>query len=225
MTVDPAAPSTDLARREPRITCLLADPVVGRATLAGRYLSGRGIAVIGTPSSAGELVTLAELHRPNVLVVDDELAPEQGHTLTRVLSSRAQRSAIIVATNGGDRDFLIQSLEAGARGILSRRAPLRDLVRAIEMVCDGRYSISVRMLGLLDDSSIPARMAQLDARERAVLRLVVNGLRVADLLTGLVARADRHQARAHPRAHEAAAAQDRGGASRGRAPRASAVAI
>ena len=159
-----------------------------------------------------------------MLVVDDELAPEQGHTLTRVLSSRAQRSAIIVATNGGDRDFLIQSLEAGARGILSRRAPLRDLVRAIEMVCDGRYSISVRMLGLLDDSSIPARMAQLDARERAVLRLVVNGLRVADLLTGL-ARADRHQARAHPRAHEAAAAQDRGGASRGRAPRASAVAI
>ena len=185
MKADPIAPTTELARREPRITCLLADPDVGRAALARRYLSGRGIAVIGTPTSAGELVTLAELYRPNVVVVEDQLAPEQAHTLTRVLSSRAQRSAIIVATNGGDRDFLIQALDAGARGVLSRRAPLRDLVRAIEMVCDGRYSISVRMLGLLNDAAIPSRMAQLDSRERAILRLVVNDLRAADLLTGL----------------------------------------
>ena len=133
MKADPIAPTTELARREPRITCLLADPDVGRAALARRYLSGRGIAVIGTPTSAGELVTLAELYRPNVVVVEDQLAPEQAHTLTRVLSSRAQRSAIIVATNGGDRDFLIQALDAGARGVLSRRAPLRDLVRAIEI--------------------------------------------------------------------------------------------
>ena len=150
-----------------------------------RYLESRGIAVIETPGSAAELVALAELHRPNVIVVDDQLAPDQGHTLVRVLSTRAQSSAIIVSTEAADRDFLIQSLEVGARGILSRAAPQRDIVRAIEMVCDGRFSISVRLLGLLDGSTSAERMAQLDSRERAVLRLVVNGLRGTDLLAGV----------------------------------------
>ncbi len=83
MTSDAAVPSTELARREPRITCLLADPDRDRAALERRYLEGRGIAVIGTPTSAGELVALAELHRPNVLVVDDQIAPD------RATSSRA----------------------------------------------------------------------------------------------------------------------------------------
>jgi len=185
MTRDPSAPSTEIARREPRITCLLADRDADRASLGRRYLEGRGIAVLATPESAAELVALAELHRPNVIVVDAQLAPEQGHAMIRVLSSRAQRSAIIVSTDDGDRDFLIQSLEAGARGVLSRDAPRRDLVRAIEMVCDGRFSISVRLLGLLDGSASAERIAQLDSRERAVLRLVVNGLRGTDLLAGL----------------------------------------
>ena len=69
--------------------------------------------------------------------------------------------------------------------MLSRAAPLRDLVRAIEMVCDGRFSINVRLLGLLEGGGTSQRLAQLDSRERAVLRLVVNGLRGTDLLTGL----------------------------------------
>lgn len=190
MSRDAVVPSTELARREPRISCLLADPDGERAATQRRYLESRGVAVIGTSTSAGELVALAELHRPNVLVVDDQTAPEQGHVLTRVLSSRAHRSAIIVVTDVGDRDFLIRSLEAGARGILSRAAPRRDLLRAIEMVCDGRFSINVRLLGLLEGGVTSQRLAQLDSRERAVLRLVVNGLRGTDLLKGLPAPTD-----------------------------------
>lgn len=58
------------------------------------------------------------------------------------------------------------------------------------MVCDGRYSISVRLLGLLDDAEMSDRIARLDSRERAVLRLVVNGLRGTDLLMGFAGPTD-----------------------------------
>jgi DNA-binding NarL/FixJ family response regulator len=108
-----AATTTDLARREPRVTCLLGDPDTARAALVRRYLESRGIAVIGTPAMAAELIALAELYRPNVILVDDELAPDEGPFLARVLQARARRSAIIVATDGGDRDALIELLEGG----------------------------------------------------------------------------------------------------------------
>ena len=58
------------------------------------------------------------------------------------------------------------------------------LCARIEMVCDGRFSISVRLLGLLGDDVVARRVSQLDSREHAVLRLEVNGLRGTDLPGG-----------------------------------------
>jgi two-component system response regulator DesR len=190
MTSQPVRLSTALARREPRVSCVLADTDLDRVAATRRYLESRGIAVIGTPATVGELLVLVELHRPNVAVIDDQLEGFGGPSMARAVAERTSHTAIIVNTQGGDGEFLIEALEAGARGVLSRDAPRRDLVRSIEMVCDGRFSISVRLLGLLGDDVVARRVSQLDSREHAVLRLVVNGLRGTDLPGGFPGPAD-----------------------------------
>lgn len=184
MTSTSPRPGKALARRESRITCVVAEPDLERVAATRRYLEARGIVVVGTPASVGELLVLCELHQPNVVAIDDELEGWGGAAVARAVAQRAPRTAIIVKTEKRDGDFLVDALDAGARGVLPHDAPRRDLVRAIEMVCDGRFSINVRMLGLLDRSAVSHRESQLDSRERAVLRLAVNGLRGSDLSGG-----------------------------------------
>ncbi len=190
MTLRPSGTSTALARRESRIACVIGDPNANRVLATRRYLEARGIVVIGTPGTVGELLVLSELQKPNVAIIDNRLEGWGGAAVARAVAERTSRTGIIVTTESRDREALIETLEAGARGVLPHDAPRRDLVRAIEMVCDGRFSISVRLLGLLDDAAASHRVAQLDSRERAVLRLVVNGLRGTDLTGGFPGATD-----------------------------------
>jgi DNA-binding NarL/FixJ family response regulator len=89
-------------------------------------------------------------------------------------------TAVMVYTGYADEPRLLEALDAGARGFLSKDAPLEELARAIEIVASGRTYVDASLAPALvrpETVSIP----QLTARERDVLRLLSDGLRTEEV--------------------------------------------
>lgn len=174
---------TELAPRPPAqsLTVVVADRHPTTLAAVAEFIETRGIVVAGRAQDGHVARALIEQLKPTVALIDPRLTGTDGIAITAAIRTTAPRTSVIVYAEPGDRDLLVDSLEAGARGFLLRDTPLRDVVRAIEMVCDGRYSVGVRALGLLDENRGLSRAARLSRRERELLRLVVNGVRSTDL--------------------------------------------
>lgn len=180
--MDVAAPSTTrVTRRDRKVTCVLADRQAPILRGVRDFLESRGLAVLGVAHDGQEALELIERLQPTIAVLDPNLRTLDGIEITARARASSPRTQVIMYSDVRYRELLVDALEAGARGFVVKDAPLRDLVRAIEMVCDGRYSVNVRLLGLLEEGSRLRRAAGLTARESEVLRLVVNGLRGIDV--------------------------------------------
>ncbi len=180
--MDVAAPSTTrVTRRDRKVTCVLADRQAPILRGVRDFLESRGLAVLGVAHDGQEALELIERLQPTIAVLDPNLRTLDGIEITARARTSSPRTQVIMYSDVRYRELLVDALEAGARGFVVKDAPLRDLVRAIEMVCDGRYSVNVRLLGLLEEGGRLRRAAGLTARESEVLRLVVNGLRGIDV--------------------------------------------
>jgi len=88
--------------------------------------------VVAGAANAQELVELVQLHDPDV-VVTDLVMPGNGITAIRRLCARGFRR-IIVLTGFEDEDRIVEALEAGALGYVSKIADLEEIVIAIHQV-------------------------------------------------------------------------------------------
>lgn len=156
------------------VTCVIADRHATIVQATRDFVESRGVTVCAVAHDGTTTLELVTEHQPTLAIVDPDIG---GIELTARITRSAPKTGVIIYADPPHRRLLVDALGAGARGFVTKDAPLRDLVRAIEMVCDGRYSVSIRLLGLLEDEGLAGRAGSLSARERSVLRLIVNGVR------------------------------------------------
>jgi two-component system response regulator NreC len=90
---------------------------------------------------------------------------------------------VLSLTVHAEHEHLLQLLEAGARGYLTKEAASRDLVDAIRVVAAGEVYVRPTTARLLAAAVVPQRSADtardrfrhLSDRERGILRLVAQG--------------------------------------------------
>lgn len=165
-----------------RVTVVVADRQAPILRGVCDFLEGRGIDVVGRAHDGPRALELIRELRPSVALLDPNLPELDGIEIAATVRRILPRTAVIIYSDIRYRELLVDAIEAGARGFVPKDAPLRDLVRAIEMVCDGRYYVNVRLLDLLSDSPKIRRTSELTQRQADVLRLVVNGARGVDVL-------------------------------------------
>ena len=140
--------------------------------------------VVGEAGDGLQAVAEAERVQPDVALLDADLPNCDGIRATQQISIRVPDCRVIVFSAQEDEQILVQSLEAGASGYLSKGAPLAELIEATRAVHRGEALVPPRMLGALlrrlivrrrerDDAL--KRMAKLTRREREVLALVAQG--------------------------------------------------
>lgn len=163
-----------------RTTCLLADDHPALLDAVGRFLELSGIEVVHRARNGQEALDEVRKRRPNLALLDLVLPRLSGTETARLIVREVPETAVVVYTGYADEPRLLEALDAGARGFLSKDAPLDELARAVEIVASGRTYVDASLAPTLvrpETISIP----QLTARERDVLRLLADGLRTEEV--------------------------------------------
>jgi DNA-binding NarL/FixJ family response regulator len=103
---------------------------------------------------------------------------------TSLIKERLPETRVLVLTGEEDQGTLVEAVEAGANGYLTKECPLAELIAAARAVHRGETLIPGRMLGALlarlirrrREHEAAARMiGHLTRRERQVLALLADG--------------------------------------------------
>jgi DNA-binding NarL/FixJ family response regulator len=143
-------------------------------------------------AQAGRLI--AQREDLDVLLVDWRLPDLPGDLFMREVHRKRPQLKFVALTMFADEPHIAQAFAAGAVGYVSKEAPITELLEAIRLVhAGGQYvppAFASRAAELFagrlptgaDDGS---PLAALTRREREIFRLVVRGLRSAEIASQL----------------------------------------
>lgn len=158
-------------------TLLVDDHAVVREGL--RLVLGQqaDLSVVGEAADPSEAMDLAERLRPDVIVMDIALGPQDGVAAIEAILARVPQARVLVLTMFHDAETLRQCLLAGAAGFVVKGANSSDLIDAIRAINRGERYIHSSVVGLVVEDSLRWLRdgAGLSRREREVLSLLGGG--------------------------------------------------
>ena len=131
-----------------------------------------------------QAVAVAEESTPDVALLDINLPNCDGIRATSLIKEHAPDCKVLVLTGEEDQETLVEALEAGASGYLTKESPLAELIHATRAAFRGETLIPPRMLGALlsrlirrrrEQDEALQRVAKLTKREREVLAFLAEG--------------------------------------------------
>ncbi|MBV8880052.1 MAG: response regulator transcription factor [Planctomycetaceae bacterium] len=171
------------------IKVLLADdhPIVREGLRA--YLSTqRSLDVVGEAVDGMDVVEKVAALVPDVVLLDIAMPRLNGIETTRHLHASKAPAKVLILSIHEEREFLLESYQAGARGYILKDSAPSDVTRAIEAVHAGDpfYTVGTARLllesarGKLDPPAVP-RTEELSGREREILCMACEGLRSSEI--------------------------------------------
>ena len=142
------------------------------------------IKVIATAGESESLFRVLEDHLPDVLVLDLVLPGLNGVEITRRLQESHPDIAIIIFSGNSPDDLLLEAIDAGALGILSKNAAQEELVQAIRAVHQGETHFGSHISPALLRNYIGRQrtiardqdaVSKLSEREIEIIRLFADG--------------------------------------------------
>ena len=125
-----------------------------------------------------------ELH-PNVVLLDFKLPDITGLEVIARLLRIDPHIKIIMLSSAINDLFPLRSLDAGARGYLTKNATKEELVRAIYAVAAGQKVISPLIASRLAlakiDDKIPASYSSLGNKEFEVMMMTIRGVPIKEI--------------------------------------------
>lgn len=134
------------------------------------------IRVIGEAANMEEALQQAELHSPDVVLMDIKMPGADGIEAVRRLKEKRPDCHIIMLTLY--EEYVTEAIEAGATGYLLKDVKREELVQAIRAVQQGRAPLSPLSRELLTEFSNlikGAERSHLSERELEILRLISGG--------------------------------------------------
>lgn len=175
---------------------LLADPEVlfRHALRIALEDDGTGL-VVAEASTGTEAIQSAELAEPQLAIVAARFTDMTGPQLCARILDASPGCGTIIIDDAPHHSVLLEALEAGAGGYVSRDLGFEEFLGSARTVLDGGAYVPPSMLGgLLHDlvqrrraaNSGIRRLAELSRREREVLSLLSRGYEVSAIASELV---------------------------------------
>jgi len=125
------------------------------------------IDLVGTAKDAGEAIDLAELHLPDVALLDVRMPGGGGSRAAREIRLRSPETQIVALSASTDPRTVVSMVRAGAVGYVGKDQSGDELLRAIHRSADGRSSIVVDRLGEVAERLTEHQSRQVQTAERA----------------------------------------------------------
>ncbi|MBI2071261.1 MAG: response regulator transcription factor [Elusimicrobia bacterium] len=142
----------------------------------------KGIEIIGEAANGHEAVAMAKKLQPDVVLMDIRLPELDGISATRVVRKDCPKTNVVILSSYEDEAHVLEAIQAGANGYLSKMLPARELVNAIKTFSQEGVLIPQPIMGKLMEGIRKISSAQLEASlinltktELAILAMVGRG--------------------------------------------------
>lgn len=150
-----------------------------------------GISVVGEATTGEAAMTLAEEHRPDLVLMDVGMPGINGIEATRRIVARRPETRVLIVTMFEDDASVFAAMRAGAGGYVLKDATKEELRRAIQAVGNGEAifspAVAARVIAHFAQPRPPGRaFPDLTEREHEILEFIARGwnnARIADHLT------------------------------------------
>ena len=147
-----------------------------------------GIRMVAPPvARAEDALEVVASSQPAVVLMDVELAGDMnGVEATRRIREMAPETHVVLMTGHDDERLLVDAVEAGASGFLSKSEAVDDVLDAVRAAAEGEVLVDptalsrvLRMVAMerAVRQEADTVFAQLTTREREILQLLAQGLR------------------------------------------------
>jgi DNA-binding NarL/FixJ family response regulator len=164
------------------IRVLLADDhTLVRAGIRGLLANLAGVEVVGEAEDGYEAVRLAELLKPDVVLLDVGMPALNGlEAAARIVKFDATIRVVILSMHMSE-EYVLQALRAGAAGYLLKGSAVAELEVAVRAVARGETYLSPAVSKRVVDDYVSRTggatdpLAALTPRQREILQLVAEG--------------------------------------------------
>jgi DNA-binding NarL/FixJ family response regulator len=144
--------------------------------------------VVGAVGDGHLLLDAAMRLRPDVIVTDISMPGLSGLDVLPRLKAERVESKVIVLTMHNDPELATRAMRAGASGFLLKQSAGEELVTAIHQALQGHVYLTPAVTKeVMERMSAPGGSPEthLTARQRDVLRLIVEGRRMKEIAAAL----------------------------------------
>jgi DNA-binding NarL/FixJ family response regulator len=159
---------------------LVDDHKIMRDGLISLMGCAKDINIVAEASGGGEAIEKAIEYSPDVVVMDLTLPDMGGIEATRRILANNPRIRVLILSMLLDRNCVLESMEAGARGYLAKDCAAEELVTALRTVHSGKPYFCADATEILIQGFAPASVTErivpvLTKRELEVLKLTAEG--------------------------------------------------
>ena len=164
----------------PTQVVLVDDHVLVRAGIRALIDRMEGVKVVGEAANGTEALALIEKELPDLVVLDITMPGVKGLSVLEEITHRFPTVRVIMLTMHEAREYVIQSLKAGAAGFIPKSAAATELREAIDTVMRGKTFVS-RETSQADSAAVDkvtqqqALIEKLTPRQREILVLIAEG--------------------------------------------------
>jgi DNA-binding NarL/FixJ family response regulator len=169
---------------------LVDDHAVVRDGLRALLATQLDIRVVGSFGAADAALQFVAGSPPDVAVLDIELGGVDGIEAARRIQDVSPQTHILMLSMHASPEYVYQALRAGATGYVLKESAGDEVVAAVRGVHDGRRFLSEKISARSIDEYLRERGAdspleRLSARERQVMKLIVEGHTSGEVATML----------------------------------------
>lgn len=169
------------------IKVLLADDhSIVRAGLCSLIEECSDMEVVAQASEGQEVLRVVAKSRPDVAVVDISMPGMDGLEVVSRLRDLCPDLPVIILSMHEEEHYIVQALDNGAMGYITKRSAPEDLVRAIRRVHGGGRFLSDKASEILAyrvslGSQSLSPLERLSKREKQVLTSLASGLTIGEI--------------------------------------------
>lgn len=172
-----------MAGKKKKIKVLIADDqTLFREGIKDVLTGEKWIEVVGEAADGQEAVLLAKKLKPEVILMDIKLPKMDGISATKEIKQTMPQINILMLSSFEDEAHVMEAIQAGANGYLSKMLPASELVNSIKTFTTEGLMIPQQLMGKLlqglrkmGDSSVPSQNV-LTKTEIKVLDLLGRGM-------------------------------------------------